>query len=146
MQLGRCHFSRDHQGGTDAAHAGCVAATVKILAVDDEDAIRRAMSFIFNEPRYEMALAVNGGHALAKIEAWATDYDVVIVDQKMPQLTGLEFVQRIRKRGIRAKIIVLSAHLTAEIRQAYQEMGVALILAKPFDIEEIRSAVDRLAA
>ena len=126
--------------------AGCVAATVKILAVDDEDAIRRVMSLIFKAPRYEMASAVNGAHALSKIDARATDYDVIIVDQKMPQFTGLEFVQRIRKRGIRAKVIVLSAHLTPEIRQAYQKTGVSLMLDKPFEIEEIRAAVDRLAA
>jgi len=59
----------------------------------------------------------------------------------MPNLTGLELVGAIRERGIPGKIIVLSAQITAELREAYQSMDVDAIVLKPFDIEELRSAV-----
>ena len=121
-------------------------ATLKILAVDDNPSIREAMPFIFAAPEYEIGSAPDGDRALAKLDADPNPYDVIIVDQKMPQMTGVELVKEIRERGIPTRIMVLSAHLTPEIRQAYEDMGVHVIVEKPFDIEKLRLAVDRLAA
>jgi DNA-binding response OmpR family regulator len=58
----------------------------------------------------------------------------------------VELVRAIRKRGITGKIMVLSAHLSSEIREVYERMDVHVMFPKPFDIAELRSAVDRLAA
>ena len=123
-----------------------MGATLKLLAVDDNSSIREAMPFIFAAPDYELASAPDGDRALAKLDEDPSAYDVIIVDQKMPHMTGIELVQEIRDRGIPAKVMVLSAHLTREVRQAYEQMGVHVILEKPFDVEKLRSAVDRLAA
>lgn len=122
------------------------AATLSILAVDDNPSIREAMPFIFGDPHYQIASAADGHIALTEITEHPNDYDVIIVDQKMPRMSGVELVEGIRQRGIPAKIMVLSAHITSEIRQAYEEMGVNIILEKPFDVAKLRSAVDRLAA
>jgi CheY-like chemotaxis protein len=84
--------------------------------------------------------------ALARLEQESTRYDVIIVDQTMPDLTGVELVSAIRERGIAGKIIVLSAYLSPEICETYKRMSVQVILDKPFDIAQLRSAVDRLAA
>ncbi len=81
-----------------------------------------------------------------RLSASPDQYDVIIVDQKMPRLTGLDLVQEVRQRGITAKIMVLSAHLTPEIRDAYEQMDVELLLDKPFDIHKLRSELDKLAA
>jgi DNA-binding response OmpR family regulator len=121
-------------------------ATLKILAVDDNFSITEAMPFIFAGPRYEVSTAPDGDHALASLKANPSGYDVIIVDQKMPQLTGVELVQGMRERGITGKIMVLSAHLSPDVREAYEQMDVHMILDKPFDIQELRSAVDQLAA
>jgi two-component system nitrogen regulation response regulator NtrX len=121
-------------------------AARKILAVDDNPSIRSSMHFIFAAPRYEVTDAEDGDDALARLGANADPYDVIIVDQKMPRLTGVELVKEIRQRGIAGKIMVLSAHLTAEIREAYEQMDVGLILEKPFDIHHLRSALNELAA
>ena len=64
----------------------------------------------------------------------------------MPNLTGVELVGAIRQRGINGKIIVVSAHLSSEIREAYERMDVHEMFSKPFNVVELRSAVDRLAA
>jgi hypothetical protein len=50
----------------------------------------------------------------------------------MPHLTGVELVTEIRKRGIIVKIVVLSAHLSPDIREAYEGMDVQVIMEKPF--------------
>jgi DNA-binding response OmpR family regulator len=64
----------------------------------------------------------------------------------MPHVSGVELVRELRERSFRGKIMVLSAHLTAEIREAYAQMNVDVILDKPFDIYELRKALDLLVA
>ena len=119
-------------------------AALKILAVDDNPSIRHSMHFIFAGPRYEVTDAPDGDDALARLEANSGAYDVIIVDQKMPNLTGVEVVTALRERGVQSRIIVLSAHITDEVRQTYEELGVQAIFEKPPDINQLRAAVDAL--
>jgi|GEM_PF-832958 len=119
---------------------------LKILAVDDEPAIAACLSFIFRGPRYELTSARNGREALAQLSAAATPYDVVITDNQMPQLSGVELVRALRERHFGGKIIVLSARLTPENLDAFAEMKVDAILDKPFDNYELRNRLDLLVA
>jgi CheY-like chemotaxis protein len=118
-----------------------MAAPFRILAVDDEPAVAFSLRHVFAGPRYELLSVEDGLAALDKLEDRLEHYDAIIVDQKLPNLTGLELVGAIRERGIPGKIIVLSAQLTAEVREAYKRMDVDAIVLKPFDVEELRSAV-----
>jgi CheY-like chemotaxis protein len=133
--------------GTDVAvfQTG-MDAPLKILAVDNEPSVTLSLRFVFGDSRYELTCVDNGKAALARLDVSSDLYDVIIVDQKMPNLTGLELVSAIRERGIKGKIIVVSAQLTQEIREAYERMGVHVMFSKPFNVEQLRSAVDRLAA
>ena len=121
-------------------------APLRILAVDNEPSVTLSLRFVFAEAPYELTCVDNGNTALARLDAGSDLYDVVIVDEKMPGLTGLELVSAIRQRGINAKIIVVSAHLSPEIRKAYKRLGVQVMFSKPFNVEQLRAAVDRLAA
>jgi CheY-like chemotaxis protein len=121
-------------------------ALLRILSVDNEPSVTLSLKFVFAGPHYEFTGVESGNAALARIDANRDPYDVIIVDQKMPHLTGVELVSAIRKRGINGKIIVVSAHLSSEVREAYAQMDVHEVFEKPFDIGELRSAVDRLAA
>src|SRR5438477_11918401 len=121
-------------------------ALLRILAVDNEPSVTLSLKFVFAGPHYEFTCVENGTAALARIDADCNPYDVIIVDQKMPQLTGVELVSALRERGINGKIIVVSAHLSSEIREAYARMDVHEMFPKPFNVAELRSAVDRLAA
>jgi CheY-like chemotaxis protein len=118
-----------------------MAAPFRILAVDDEPVVAFSLRHVFAGPRYELLSVEDGLAALAKLDDPSEHYDAIIVDQKMPRLSGLELVGAIRERGIPGKIIVLSAQLTSELREAYKRMDVDAIVLKPFDIEELRSAV-----
>jgi two-component system response regulator len=123
-----------------------MGAVLRILTVDDEPSITHSMRFIFAGPRYEVTGAENGDDALTKLDANLDAYDVIIIDQKMPHLTGVELVGEIRKRSFAGKIMVLSAHLSSEIRETYEQMDVHVLLDKPFNIHELRSVLDNLAA
>jgi DNA-binding response OmpR family regulator len=123
-----------------------MGATLKILAVDDEPAIGASLSFIFERPRYELTSARNGNDALARLSADPAPYDVIITDNEMPHLSGVELVRALRQRSFRGKIMVLSGHLTDEIRASYEQMKVDVILDKPFDVHELRHTLDLLVA
>jgi DNA-binding response OmpR family regulator len=123
-----------------------MGTALKILTVDDERSITESMRFIFGESRFEVTGVETGADALAKIDADPEWYDVIIIDQKMPRLTGVELVHEIRKRPYAGKIMVLSAHLSADVRMAYEELDVDVMIEKPFDINELRSMLDELAA
>jgi DNA-binding response OmpR family regulator len=117
---------------------------LKILAVDDEPSITESMRFIFGRPNYEVTGVNDSDDALAKL----TDepYDIVITDQKMPFRTGLDLVRELRNRSFRGKIMVLSAHLSADLREEYEGLGVHVMVDKPFNIHDLRRALDSLAA
>ena len=106
-------------------------APLRILAVDNEPSVTLSLRFVFAGPRYELTCVESGNAALAKLDANLGLYDVIIVDHKMPHLTGSELVSAIRRRGITGKIIVVSAHLSSEIRAAYEQMDVHMVFSKP---------------
>jgi len=133
--------------GTDAAVLKLfMNPTLRILTVDDERSITESMRFIFGGSRFQVTAAETGAEALAKIDADPEGYDIIIIDQKMPRLTGVELVHEIRQRPYSGKIMILSAHLSADVRSAYEELDVDVMIDKPFDIKELRVMLDRLAA
>ncbi|HZR77710.1 MAG TPA: response regulator [Chthoniobacterales bacterium] len=120
--------------------------TLRILAVDNEPSVTFSLRYIFTGPRYELCAVENGDAALAKVDSGLEHYDLIIVDQKMPHMSGVELVEQLRKRNVESKIMVLSAHISEEVRAAYERMDVYLMFPKPFDIGAIKSAVERLVA
>ena len=120
------------------------AAALRILAVDNEPSVTFSLRHIFTGPRYELTSVENGDAALARLDSGSEHYDVIIVDQKMPHMSGAELVEQLRKRGTDSKIMVLSAHISDEVRDAYERMDVHVMFPKPFDIGALRSAVDCL--
>lgn len=121
-----------------------MGSPLRILAVDNEPSVTLSLRYVFAGSRYEVTCVEDGNAALARLNTSSDPYDVIIVDEKMPNLTGVELVNEIRKRGISGKIIVVSAHLSSETREAYERMDVNEILSKPFNVDVLRSAVDRL--
>ena len=121
-------------------------SALRILAVDNEPSVTFSLRHILNAPRYDLTAVENGDAALARIDAGAAPYDLIIVDQKMPHMSGVELVEQLRKRGVETKIMVLSAHISQETRDAYERMDVHVMFPKPFDIAALRSAVERMAA
>jgi CheY-like chemotaxis protein len=119
--------------------------SVKILAVEDETAVAQLLALVLCGPRCKVTTAANGEEALAKIAASPRPFDVVLTDHSMPRLTGLELVRQLRVQNFDGKIAVLSAHLTEQNVHAYEDLGVDLLLSKPFDMDELRHAVDVLA-
>jgi DNA-binding response OmpR family regulator len=122
-----------------------MATPVNILSVDDEFRVAHALAFALSSPARRLTLAFNADEALAKIAEPSEHFDIVIVDHKMPSVSGIELVRRLRTENFGGKIVVLSAHLTEENRHAYADLNVDKMLTKPFDVRELREVIDALA-
>jgi DNA-binding response OmpR family regulator len=119
---------------------------LKILAVDDEPSLTASLHDIFESPHYELTSARDGNDALILLSADPAPYDVIITDNNMPHISGVELVRELRERSFSGKIIVLSGHLSSEVRETYVRMNVDAILDKPVDIHELRETLNLLVA
>ena len=117
---------------------------LRILTVEDEPAVARLLAILLGGPAAKVTNASDGWMALMKIGAAAQPFDVIITDHSMRRVNGLELVRRVRVRKFAGKIIVLSAHLTKDNIQAYEDLQVDMMLAKPFDVEELQLAMNLL--
>ena len=117
---------------------------LRILTVEDEPAVTKMLALLLGGPAAKVTSASDGWMALMKIAAAAEPFDVIITDHRMRRVNGLELVRRLRVRKFAGKIIVLSAHLTKENIRAYEELNVDMMLAKPFDVEELQLAMNLL--
>jgi len=117
---------------------------LRILTVEDEPALARLLAILLGGPAAKVTNASDGWMALMKIGAAAEPFDVIITDHNMQRMNGLELVRRLRVREFAGKIIVLSAHLTKDNIKAYEELDVDMMLAKPFDVEELQLAMNLL--
>lgn len=118
---------------------------VRILAVEDETAVAQLLALVLCGPSCKVVTACDGSEALAKVAKAPEPFDVVITDHQMPKVNGLQLVRALRERDFGGKIAVLSAHLNELNTRAYEELNVDLMLTKPFDIDELRHAVEVLS-
>ena len=114
---------------------------MQILVVEDEKAVAHMIAMVLGGPAAKVVKARNGWEALIKIGATARPFDVVITDHRMPRMTGLQLVRRLRAQNFGGKILVLSAHLSDEDIRAYEELSVDMMMSKPFDFDELQQAM-----
>ena len=115
---------------------------LRILAVDDEEAIAESIAYLLEAPHRTIAVANDGKEALAA--AAREKFDIVITDHRMPRSGGLELVRQLRQRKYKGKIVLISAYLSPEHIGAYEEMEVDEIVGKPFESKELREVIEKL--
>jgi DNA-binding response OmpR family regulator len=119
---------------------------MNILLAEDEKSVALAVTFALKRDGHKVEVATDGEQALAKLAADDPEaIDLLITDNNMPRMSGLELVRRLRETSFRGKILVLSAHLTPQNCEAYESLGVDSMMPKPFDLHALRKTVDSLA-
>jgi two-component system, OmpR family, response regulator MprA len=119
-----------------------MAEPARILVVDDEPAVRHALSRALTLERYEVTLSSDGGDALERMTAGS--YDAVILDVSMPVLDGLQVCRRVRDRGDRTPVLMLTAREQIDDRVAGLDAGADDYLTKPFALRELTARVRAL--
>lgn len=112
---------------------------MKLLAVDDEVELCELLEEFFSLEGFEVLTAQSGEKALALFEAERPG--AVILDIKMPGLSGLEVLRRIREVDAEAKVIMLSAFGDVATVQEALQRGACRYLEKPVDLEQLKDAV-----
>jgi DNA-binding NtrC family response regulator len=107
----------------------------KILIIDDERAIRRALREIFEFEQFEVDEAENGKQGLEK--AFAQSYDIIFCDIKMPELDGMEVLEEITKANIDVPVIMISGHGNIETAVQAIRNGAFDFIEKPLDLNRI---------
>ena len=119
----------------------------KILIVDDEKAIRRTLKEILEYEKYTIDEAEDGEAGLQKIEK--NEYDVVILDVKMPKKDGIEVLNEMQEKGIDTPVIVLSGHGNIETAVEAVKKGAFDFIPKPPDLNRllitVRNAMDKVS-
>jgi len=121
---------------------------IRILLVDDESAIRRALRPPLTELGFQVVEASRGEEALQVLRAGG--FDIVLLDVNMPGIGGLETLRRMRALAPRLPILMLTVRDAEEEKVEALEMGADDYVTKPFSTREliarIRTAVRRVQA
>ena len=115
---------------------------VRVLVVDDDSAVRRSLSTALGRDGYEVVAAEGGKAALAHLEA--VNVDAIVLDVAMPEPNGLEVCRRLRARGDRTPILMLTARDLIDDRVAGLDAGADDYLVKPFALAELRARLRAL--
>ncbi len=119
----------------------------KILIIDDERSIRRALKEILEFEQFEVHEAENGKEGMEKINS--ASYDIIFCDIKMPQMDGMEVLDEIHKLKIEVPVIMISGHGNIDTAVEAIKKGAFDFIEKPLDLNRIlvtvRNASDRVS-
>jgi DNA-binding response OmpR family regulator len=115
---------------------------VRILIVEDEPAIARAVSAALVADGYAVDAVGDGHEALGWVDSY--DYDLVVVDLVLPGLDGLSVVREFRRRGFRVPVLILTSLDGIADRVTGLDAGADDYLAKPFAMAELLARIRAL--
>jgi DNA-binding NtrC family response regulator len=116
-------------------------ANFRILVVDDEPIARDNLEHILRREGYEVVTAASGQQALRLIEA--QQFDLVLTDLKMERIDGMEVLEKTKARHPEIEVIMITGYATISSAIESLKKGAYHYVAKPFNLEEVRSAVRR---
>lgn len=107
-----------------------------ILVVDDEQYIRKLLSKLLTDVDYQVDTAEDGAIGWEKLQSQT--YDLLVTDNRMPKVSGVELVRRIRAAQMTLPIIMITATPPENI----EDLELAVVLEKPFGIKQLARAVE----
>src|SRR5207344_1012095 len=107
----------------------------RILVADDEASIRHLVAEMLTHSGYKVDDVENGMRAWKALHL--ESYDLLITDQDMPQMTGLELIHKLRAAGFELPVVFASGRLASELMAKNEWIGsAATLLPKPFTFDE----------
>jgi Response regulator containing CheY-like receiver, AAA-type ATPase, and DNA-binding domains len=108
---------------------------MKILIVDDEKAIRNTLKEILEFEGHEISLAVDGTEGLSM--ATSDNYEVIFSDIKMPNMDGMELLDKLNEAGVDSSVIMISGHGSIDSAVECIRKGAYDFIQKPLDLNRI---------
>ncbi|HUU44295.1 MAG TPA: sigma-54 dependent transcriptional regulator [Acidobacteriota bacterium] len=114
----------------------------RLLVVDDENSLREMMQIMLTKEGYAVDTATDGCDAVDQIAA--NDYDLVIADLKMPEMSGIELLDRARQTNPELPFIVMTAFASVDTAIEALKKGASDYVTKPFKIDEIKITIQKI--
>lgn len=102
-----------------------------VAVVDDDDAVRDSLRFLLEIAGH--SVAAYGSAAQFLDEAPMEELVCLVVDQHMPEQTGLQLVSQLRARGVTLPVALITGSPSADLIRLARELGVAQVMEKPLD-------------
>ena len=115
---------------------------MKLLLVEDNIQLNKALSTLLKRNSYLVDSALDGEEALIYINDY--EYDAIILDIMLPKIDGLEVLRRARRNGLQTPIILLTARSTVEDKITGLDLGADDYLPKPFSTDELLARIRAL--
>jgi DNA-binding NtrC family response regulator len=116
--------------------------TMKILVVDDEEIVLESCQAVLEEAGFEAVLVPSADQALQAMKH--EDFALLLIDVKMPEHDGMYLMEKVKKQWSGKPVIVMSGYYTADTINEAIRMGAASFIAKPFEPEELITAIKRV--
>jgi two-component system, NtrC family, response regulator PilR len=116
----------------------------RILVVDDDTSMREFLDLLLSRENYHVSTAETGTRALEMIGSQV--FDLVLVDIRLGDITGLEVLKQVKKQHPDTVVIMISAYSTTEIAVNAMNEGAYDFVPKPFDNTELRQTIARALA
>lgn len=116
-------------------------AKKKVLICDDEEGVRESLKLIL-EDDYDLSFAITGNEAIEKTKK--EPIDLVILDIKMPKMSGLETLKELKKISPNTKVIIASGYKSVEAASEAIKSGASDYIIKPFDTPQVLSAINNI--
>jgi two-component system NtrC family response regulator len=117
------------------------APRARLLVVDDEEPQRLMLAGILERAGFEVVAAADGRRALERLRADA--FDLMLTDQRMPEMDGLELLDRSHRLQPRLAVVLMTAYGTVSTAVDALKRGAADYLTKPFERDELLLVVDK---
>ena len=111
----------------------------QILVVDDEQNSREGLTKILIKEGYEVVAAESGQDALAK--AKKQDFDLIITDLRMPEISGIDVLEKIREKKPDIGVIIVTAYGEVNSYLKAMTLGAFEYLNKPIKLDELRRVI-----
>lgn len=112
----------------------------RILVIDDEGNIRKMIRMALEQAGHVVDAAPDGRTGLDMYKD-GSEHDLVLLDQRMPEMDGLEVLHELRRRTPEARVIMITAFGTIDLAVDAMRSGAADFLRKPFTLDTLRGAV-----
>jgi two-component system NtrC family response regulator len=119
-----------------------MADPFRILVVDDEPAQRELVGGFLRKHGFEVVEAGGGKEAVARFKQEA--FDLVLTDQRMPDLSGLEVLEAVRSTSPETAVVIITAYGTIETAVSAVKAGAADYLTKPLNLDDLLHRVHRV--
>jgi len=120
------------------------SGAMNILVVDDDSANIVSIKVVLKSMGHTVEVLKDGADALTRLTEQPDHYHILITDHAMCNVSGQELLAQLKSTAFKGRIIVLSGYMTLELEAKYRELGADKIIRKPFDLDEMRNAVEEL--